>query len=151
MELRAAAEVADDPVMRADFANGVDLHRMQAAAMNNIAMDAVNDEQRKAAKAINFGVIYGSGGALLWQPCRRGSDPRHRDVSRRRGGGRAGIKFLSRYNVFARWMRDHASQCRAQGFIAIGGLSRVIEEGWEPALQRPGAMATDPRQRSVDE
>ena len=36
MELRAAAEIADDAVLRADFANGVDLHRQQAAAMNGI-------------------------------------------------------------------------------------------------------------------
>jgi DNA polymerase-1 len=63
MELRAAAEIADDAVLRADFANGVDLHRQQAAAMHSIHPDKVTEAQRNAAKAINFGVIYGSGGA----------------------------------------------------------------------------------------
>jgi DNA polymerase I-like protein with 3'-5' exonuclease and polymerase domains len=127
MELRAAAEIADDAVLRADFANGIDLHRTQAAAMHSIDPSDVTDEQRNAAKAINFGTIYGSGSAGLAASAWIGQGI----VMSEDAATEARDKFLGRYHVLARWMRAHADECQRRGFIPIGNMGRVIEAAWE--------------------
>jgi DNA polymerase I-like protein with 3'-5' exonuclease and polymerase domains len=70
MELRAAAEISNDTAMRADFANGVDLHRRQAAGRLSIPAEQVTKEQRDAATPISFGTIYRAGArglmAIAW-------------------------------------------------------------------------------------
>lgn len=135
MELRAAAEIADDAVLRADFADGIDLHRQQAAAMHSIDPADVTDEQRNAAKAINFGTIYGSGGAGLAASAWIGQGI----VMSVEAAEDARDKFLTRYAILACWMRAHTNECQRRGYIAIGKLGRVIEALWElptPARQR---------------
>lgn len=62
IELRIMAEVAEDPVMMQAYIDGKDLHRTTAATVNRIPYDEVTSEQRKAAKAMNFGLIYGMSG-----------------------------------------------------------------------------------------
>jgi DNA polymerase-1 len=127
MELRAAAEVSDDQVMRQDLADGVDLHRRQAAAMLGIAEDQVTAAQRDSAKPINFGVIYGAGPAGLVASAWNGYG-----VVLTLDEATAGRNhFLSRYHTFARWMRAHHERCTASGRIEIGTFGRVIEAAWE--------------------
>ena len=58
-ELRLAAVLANDQALIDDFNNGVDIHTKTAAEAFNIPLDQVTKEQRRAAKAINFGIIYG--------------------------------------------------------------------------------------------
>jgi DNA polymerase-1 len=65
IELRVAAWLSQDRVMLDAYATGQDLHRITAAAMLGIAPDAVTKDQRQAAKAINFGLLYGQGAAGL--------------------------------------------------------------------------------------
>jgi len=67
VELRIMAEVANDPVMMQAYIDGKDLHRITAATVNNISYDDVTPEQRKAAKAMNFGLIYGMSGKTFIQ------------------------------------------------------------------------------------
>ena len=62
IELRIMAEVAEDPAMMQAYIEGKDLHRTTAATVNRIPYDEVTSEQRKAAKAMNFGLIYGMSG-----------------------------------------------------------------------------------------
>ncbi|MGL6071191.1 DNA polymerase I [Craterilacuibacter sp.] len=59
IELRIMAHLSDDAGMLAAFAAGEDIHRATAAEVFGVALDAVSSEQRRAAKAINFGLIYG--------------------------------------------------------------------------------------------
>lgn len=61
IELRIIAEVAEDTEMMNAYIEGKDLHRITAATVNQIPYDEVTSEQRKAAKAMNFGLIYGMG------------------------------------------------------------------------------------------
>jgi DNA polymerase-1 len=61
MEVRAAAALFNDTAMSADIAGGVDLHRRQAAEMLGIPQSEVTEQQRNAAKAVVFGVLYGAG------------------------------------------------------------------------------------------
>lgn len=61
IELRIVAALADDRRMLAAFRDGADIHTATAAAIWHVAMDQVDKDMRRAAKAINFGIIYGQG------------------------------------------------------------------------------------------
>lgn len=59
IELRVAAHMANDQAMLAAFREGKDIHTATAAAIFDIPLDKVTSQQRREAKAINFGLIYG--------------------------------------------------------------------------------------------
>jgi len=59
IELRVLAHIAGEPAMIEAFRSGEDIHRSTAATVLGMAVDFVTAEQRRAAKTINFGLIYG--------------------------------------------------------------------------------------------
>ncbi|MFW6258011.1 MAG: DNA polymerase I, partial [Halochromatium sp.] len=59
IELRIMAHLSGDERLLAAFAAGQDIHRATAAEILGLAPEAVSSEQRRSAKAINFGLIYG--------------------------------------------------------------------------------------------
>jgi DNA polymerase I len=59
IELRIMAHLSGDPGLLRAFADDQDIHRATAAEVFGIAPDAVSADQRRSAKAINFGLIYG--------------------------------------------------------------------------------------------
>ena len=59
IELRIMAHLSGDEGLLAAFAAGADIHQATAAEVFGVAPEAVDGEQRRAAKAINFGLIYG--------------------------------------------------------------------------------------------
>jgi DNA polymerase-1 len=59
IELRIVAHMAGDEAMLAAFRQGQDIHATTAAAIYGVQLSAVTKEQRRHAKAINFGLIYG--------------------------------------------------------------------------------------------
>lgn len=59
IELRIMAHLSEDDGLIAAFQHGLDVHSATAAEVFGIAVDAVDAEQRRRAKAINFGLIYG--------------------------------------------------------------------------------------------
>ena len=59
VELRILAHMADEPALKEAFARGEDIHRRTASEVLGLFPEMVTDEQRRQAKAINFGVIYG--------------------------------------------------------------------------------------------
>jgi len=59
IELRIMAHLSGDPGLLAAFASGEDVHRATAAEVFGTPRDAVDADQRRAAKAINFGLMYG--------------------------------------------------------------------------------------------
>jgi DNA polymerase I len=61
IELRIVAHMANDEAMLAAFKAGLDIHAATAAAIFNISLGEVTRDQRRHAKAINFGLIYGMG------------------------------------------------------------------------------------------
>jgi DNA polymerase-1 len=61
IELRIVAALAEDAIMIEVFKNGEDIHRATAAVINGVPLAEVTKEMRSAAKAINFGVLYGQG------------------------------------------------------------------------------------------
>jgi len=59
IELRIMAHLSEDTGLLNAFEQGLDVHRATAAEVFNLELDAVGTEQRRSAKAINFGLIYG--------------------------------------------------------------------------------------------
>lgn len=65
IELRLLAHISDDYNMSEAFRDGTDIHRKTASAVFGVPEEAVNDEMRKRAKAVNFGIVYGISGFSL--------------------------------------------------------------------------------------
>ena len=65
IELRVVAALAGDPVLLGAFSRGEDIHRRTASEVMGVDMEAVTTEQRSAAKAVNFGLLYGQGAYAL--------------------------------------------------------------------------------------
>ncbi len=61
IELRIMAHISEDPNLLRAFAEGIDVHRATAAEVFGVAVAEVSSEQRRYAKVINFGLIYGMG------------------------------------------------------------------------------------------
>jgi DNA polymerase-1 len=59
IELRVLAHLSGDPSLSAAFREGADVHRRTAAEVFDVSEDEVSGDQRRIAKAVNFGVIYG--------------------------------------------------------------------------------------------
>jgi DNA polymerase-1 len=59
IELRVIAEMAKEENMLQAFVNGLDIHTATAANIYSVAVEEVTSEQRRNAKAVNFGIIYG--------------------------------------------------------------------------------------------
>ncbi|HPW55744.1 MAG TPA: DNA polymerase I [Thermoanaerobaculaceae bacterium] len=65
IELRVLAHLADEPTLLRAFAAGEDIHTATAALVFGVAPELVGSAQRRAAKTINFGLIYGMGAFSL--------------------------------------------------------------------------------------
>jgi DNA polymerase-1 len=61
IELRIMAHISEDPGLLRAFAEGIDVHRATASEVFNVPLADVSSEQRRYAKVINFGLIYGMG------------------------------------------------------------------------------------------
>ncbi|MES2945560.1 MAG: DNA polymerase I [Pseudomonadota bacterium] len=59
IELRIMAHISEDEALLRAFTEGIDVHRATAAEVFGVAVDQVSSEQRRYAKVINFGLIYG--------------------------------------------------------------------------------------------
>ena len=59
IELRLLAHISEDENMRAAFLSGEDVHRVTASQVFGIPLEQVTPEERRRAKAVNFGIVYG--------------------------------------------------------------------------------------------
>jgi DNA polymerase I len=62
IELRIVAEMANIPALKKAFLDGIDIHIATAAEVFDVAIENVTSDLRRAAKAVNFGIIYGISG-----------------------------------------------------------------------------------------
>ena len=62
IELRILAHISDDENMKTAFLNDEDIHKQVASKVFNVPLAEVTKEQRTAAKAVNFGIVYGISG-----------------------------------------------------------------------------------------
>ncbi len=61
IELRILAHISDDPGLLKAFREGLDIHAATAAEIFNVDLKGVTSDQRRSAKAVNFGIAYGQG------------------------------------------------------------------------------------------
>lgn len=107
IELRIMAHLAQDEGLLEAFRQGLDVHRATAAEVFDVALDQVSSDQRRSAKAINFGLIYGMSAFGL-----------ARQIGVDRKQSQAYIdRYFTRYPGVLRYMEDTRAQAAEQGFV----------------------------------
>ncbi|WP_233237830.1 DNA polymerase I [Bordetella sp. LUAb4] len=107
IELRIMAHVSDDANLQRAFAAGEDIHRATAAEVFGVALQDVATDQRRAAKAINFGLIYGMGVFGLAS-----------NLGITRDAAQAYIdRYFARYPGVAQYMESTRVLARQQGYV----------------------------------
>ncbi|MEM6995642.1 MAG: DNA polymerase I [Myxococcota bacterium] len=125
IELRVLAHLSGDPSLRGAFADGVDVHRRTAAEIFSVDADNVDAEQRRIAKAVNFGVVYGQTAFGLKQVLGIPQAKANLYIKR----------YYERIPGVKRYMEDLIAEARRRGFSeTILGRRRRI-----PELSRKGA------------
>jgi len=107
IELRIMAHLSDDAGLCEAFNNGLDVHRATAAEVFGVGADEVDDEQRRRAKAINFGLIYGMSAFGL---------ARQLQIEQREARDYIGIYF-ARYPGVKQYMERTREMAREQGYV----------------------------------
>jgi DNA polymerase I-like protein with 3'-5' exonuclease and polymerase domains len=133
LELRVMAHISNDPVMTEAYCNGHDLHAVTAASMLGVELDdfdtnhPAHKEAREKAKAVNFGIIYGSGPTGL-KEFAQGAYNLQITIQE----ARAVIdRFLTTYRGVARWQQEQEARTRKKGTVSTRG-GRVHRFAWEP-------------------
>ena len=107
IELRIMAHLAQDAGLLEAFRQGLDVHRATAAEVFDVALDEVSSDQRRSAKAINFGLIYGMSAFGL-----------AKQIGVDRKQSQAYIdRYFTRYPGVLRYMEDTRAQAAEQGFV----------------------------------
>ncbi len=107
IELRIMAHLSGDAGLVEAFAKGEDIHRATAAEVFGVAPEAVSGDQRRSAKAINFGLIYGMSafGLAKQLGIDRGEAQRYVD------------RYFERYPGVKAYMEATREQAREQGYV----------------------------------
>lgn len=107
IELRIMAHLSDDKALLEAFKHGKDIHAATAAEVMGTRIEDVTSEQRRRAKAINFGLIYGMSAFGL---AKQLGIPRHEAQSYM-------DTYFERYPGVLQYMEDTRSQASEQGFV----------------------------------
>lgn len=107
IELRIMAHLSQDKGLLTAFAEGKDIHKATAAEVFGIPLDEVTSDQRRSAKAINFGLIYGMSafGLARQLGIPRGEAQRYMDL------------YFERYPGVLRYMENTRLQASEQGYV----------------------------------
>jgi len=107
IELRIMAHLSADPALLRAFADGCDVHQATAAEVFGVALNDVSSDQRRSAKAINFGLIYGMSafGLAKQLGIDRGSAARYVEL------------YFERYPGVKRFMDTTREQAKARGYV----------------------------------
>ena len=119
IEMRVLAHLSGDDMLMQSFAKGEDIHRRTASEVFHVPMEEVTAEQRRTAKAVNFGIIYGQTDYGL---------SRELGISRREAQAYIDLYF-SRYPLVQTFIHDTIEQARAQGYVTtMMGRRRYIKD-----------------------
>ncbi len=135
IELRIMAHISGDEAMLRAFADGVDIHRATAAEIFGIAPDEVASEQRRYAKVINFGLIYGMSAFGL--AGNLGVD---------RAAAQSYIdKYFARFSGVKQYMDDTRLQAKARGYVETVFGRRL----WLPEINSPNGPRRQGAERAA--
>jgi DNA polymerase-1 len=107
IELRIMAHLSDDPGLVKAFSEGKDVHKATAAEIFAVSLDEVTSDQRRSAKAVNFGLIYGMSAFGL---AKQLSVPRHTAQEYM-------DKYFERYPNVSQYMEDTRQQATEAGYV----------------------------------
>ena len=119
IELRVLAHIAGDETMQEAFRSGMDIHTVTASQVFGVAPEAVTSLQRRNAKAVNFGIVYGISEFSLAE-----------DIGVSRYEAKAYIdNYLANYHGVRTYMKDVVAKARESGFTqTLYGRKRYIPE-----------------------
>jgi DNA polymerase-1 len=119
IELRIMAHLSEDEKLLNAFANDEDIHQVTAAEVFGVALENVSSEQRRRAKAVNFGLIYGMQAFGL-----------SKQLGIKRGEAQIYIDtYFARYPKVAQFMETTRELAKTQGFVeTIFGRRLYIPE-----------------------
>jgi len=119
IELRVLAHIAGDETMRDAFISGQDVHTVTASQVFGVEMDQVTPLQRRHAKAVNFGIVYGISEFSLAE-----------DIGVSRWEAKEYIdNYLANYHGVREYMKNVVADAREKGFTeTLYGRRRWIPE-----------------------
>ena len=135
IELRIMAHLSSDPGLLHAFAHGLDVHRATAAEIFSVEAEAVTSEQRRYAKVINFGLIYGMSAYGLAS-----------QLGIERSAAQAYIeRYFARYPGVANYMQSTREQAKAQGYVETVFGRRL----WLPEINGGNGMRRQAAERAA--
>jgi len=135
IELRIMAHLSGDVNMLRAFADGEDIHRATAAEIFSIAPADVTNEQRRYAKVINFGLIYGMSAFGLAG-----------NLGIERGAAQSYIdKYFLRFSGVKQFMDDTRAQAKARGYVETVFGRRL----WLPEINSPNGPRRQGAERAA--
>ncbi len=134
IELRIMAHLSGDKGLLDAFANGLDIHKATAAEVFGVTLENVTSDQRRSAKAINFGLIYGMSSFGL---------AKQLGVSRKSAQDYIDLYF-ERYPGVLRYMDETKAFAREHGFVEtiFGRRLYLPEINARNGMRRQGAERT---------
>ena len=135
IELRIMAHIAQDPQLLEAFATGKDIHQATAAEIFGITLEDVSSEQRRYAKVINFGLIYGMSAYGLAS-----------NLGIERSAAQSYIdKYFGRYPGVAKYMAQTRISAKEQGFVETVFGRRL----WLPEIHSTNGMRRQGAERAA--
>ncbi|HTN67439.1 MAG TPA: DNA polymerase I, partial [Burkholderiaceae bacterium] len=135
IELRIMAHISGDPNMLRAFADGIDIHRATAAEIFSVAPAEVTSEQRRYAKVINFGLMYGMSAFGLAA-----------NLGIERAAAQMYIeKYFARFAGVAQYMADTRAKAKAQGYVETVFGRRL----WLPEINSPNGPRRQAAERAA--
>ncbi len=134
IELRLMAHFSGDANLKQAFADGLDIHAATAASVNQIPLEEVTGEQRRQAKAVNFGILYGMSAFGL---------AKQLNVSR--GEAKAFIEaYFAQYPTVQDFMDKTLEKAREQGYVEtlLGHRVQVADINSSNGMQKAYAERT---------
>ncbi len=107
IELRIMAHISEDASLLSAFANNLDVHRATASEIFGTPVDQIDNEQRRYAKVINFGLIYGMSAFGLAKALGIDRDAAKNYIER----------YFARYPGVDRYMKETRVKAKEQGYV----------------------------------
>ncbi|MDO9422282.1 MAG: DNA polymerase I [Herminiimonas sp.] len=135
IELRIMAHISGDENMLRAFAEGEDIHRATAAEIFSVSATEVNSEQRRYAKVINFGLIYGMSAFGLAG-----------NLGIERSAAQSYIeKYFYRFSGVKRYMDETRLEAKARGYVQTVFGRRL----WLPEINSPNGPRRQGAERAA--
>lgn len=119
IELRVLASLSGDPKMMDAFNNDLDIHKITAASVFNVALDKVTPEMRRLAKTLNFGVVYGMGAIAFAKTSGLSFSEAKKFIE----------EYFKDFNRIKEWQEQAKEQARSFGYVTnLNGRRRWLLE-----------------------